>query len=88
MPLVAVAAPVQCSAKPLGHNNSCVHDPSGKLPFELPSSTAAVEAQFEDVPYDSANPLFEFGYGLTFANAGSHENSDTGDAAQAELAGS
>jgi beta-glucosidase len=40
--------------------------PTGKLPFELPSSMDAVEAQFEDVPYDSENPLFEFGFGLTY----------------------
>jgi beta-glucosidase len=41
--------------------------PSGRLPFELPSSTEAVRAQKEDVPYDSAHPLFPFGHGLTYA---------------------
>ena len=40
--------------------------PKGKLPFELPSSQEAVEKQMEDVPYDSENPLFPFGYGLSF----------------------
>ncbi|MXO61335.1 glycoside hydrolase family 3 protein [Altererythrobacter salegens] len=40
--------------------------PSGRLPFELPSSMQAVEAQFEDVPHDSRNPLYPFGYGLSF----------------------
>ena len=40
--------------------------PTGKLPFELPSSMDAVEVQFEDVPYDSENPLFEFGFGLAY----------------------
>jgi beta-glucosidase len=40
--------------------------PSGRLPFELPSSLAAVQAQKSDVPYDSENPLFPFGYGLTY----------------------
>ena len=40
--------------------------PTGKLPFELPSSMEAVEKQQEDVPYDSENPLFEFGFGLTY----------------------
>lgn len=39
--------------------------PTGKLPFELPSSMEAVEKQKEDVPYDSEGPLFEFGFGLT-----------------------
>jgi len=36
----------------------------GKLPFELPSSQEAVEKQMEDLPYDSENPLYPFGYGL------------------------
>ena len=40
--------------------------PNGKLPFELPSSIEAVEEQLEDVPYDSKEPLYPFGYGLTF----------------------
>jgi beta-glucosidase len=40
--------------------------PSGKLPFELPSSMAAVRRQKPDVPYDSENPLFPFGHGLTY----------------------
>ena len=40
--------------------------PRGKLPFELPSSKEAVENQFEDVPYDSEDPLFPFGYGLIY----------------------
>jgi beta-glucosidase len=40
--------------------------PSGKLPFEMPSSMEAVRNQKEDVPYDSENPLFEFGFGLTY----------------------
>ena len=40
--------------------------PTGKLPFELPSSMEAVEAQHEDVPGDSADPLFDFGFGLTY----------------------
>lgn len=40
--------------------------PSGKLPFELPSSMEAVRLQQEDVPYDSEDPLFPFGYGLTY----------------------
>ncbi len=42
------------------------HNPSGKLPFELPSSMAEVEAQLEDVPDDTANPLFPFGWGLRY----------------------
>ncbi len=41
-------------------------NPTGKLPFELPSSMAAVRAQQPDTPYDSANPLFPFGHGLRY----------------------
>jgi len=40
--------------------------PTGKLPFELASSMEAVKNQNEDVPYDSKDPLFPFGFGLTF----------------------
>ena len=40
--------------------------PGGKLPFELPSSKEAVEKQWEDLPYDSENPLYPFGYGLDY----------------------
>ena len=41
-------------------------EPSGKLPLELPSSLEAVIQQKEDMPYDSKDPLFPFGYGLTY----------------------
>lgn len=40
--------------------------PEGKLPYELPSSMAAVAAQLPDVPFDSAAPLFAFGFGLSY----------------------
>jgi beta-glucosidase len=40
--------------------------PLGKLPFELPSSWEAVKDQKEDVPYDSKNPLYPFGHGLSY----------------------
>ncbi|MDX2283795.1 MAG: glycoside hydrolase family 3 N-terminal domain-containing protein [Bacteroidia bacterium] len=40
--------------------------PEGRLPFELPSSMEAVRAQYEDVPYDSKNPLYPFGFGLSY----------------------
>jgi beta-glucosidase len=43
-----------------------VFNPTAKLPFELPSSMDAVCAQYEDLPYDSSEPLFPFGYGLTY----------------------
>ncbi len=40
--------------------------PSGKLPIEIPSSIQAVENQLEDVPFDSKNPLYPFGFGLEY----------------------
>jgi beta-glucosidase len=40
--------------------------PGGHLPIELPSSMDAVRAQKEDVPYDSRNPLYKFGFGLSY----------------------
>ena len=40
--------------------------PSGALPFELPSSMDAVRRQKSDLPYDSQDPLFPFGHGLTY----------------------
>ena len=40
--------------------------PGGKLPFELPSSMEAVRNQKEDVPYDSKDPLYKFGFGLKY----------------------
>ncbi|AMB57546.1 glycoside hydrolase family 3 protein [Microterricola viridarii] len=40
--------------------------PQGKLPMELPSSMAAVEANRPDVPFDTKDPLFRFGHGLSY----------------------
>jgi len=40
--------------------------PEGKLPFELPSSMEAVINQSEDLPHDSKDPLYPFGFGLAF----------------------
>lgn len=40
--------------------------PEGKLPFELPSSMKAVRAQRSDVPSDSVDPLYPFGFGLSY----------------------
>jgi beta-glucosidase len=48
---------------------SGTYAPTGKLPFELPSSMQAVRDQKEDVPHDSKDPLFPFGHGLTFTPA-------------------
>ncbi len=40
--------------------------PEGRLPFELPSSMEAVRKQKPDLPHDSENPLFPFGFGLSY----------------------
>jgi len=41
-------------------------EPEGRLPFELPSSMAAAEAQKPDLPHDSKNPLFPIRFGLRY----------------------
>lgn len=73
----AVIPEINASAKALladyGANDAAVLDvifgktaPEGKLPFELPSSMEAVRNQKADVPYDSENPLYPFGFGLSY----------------------
>jgi beta-glucosidase len=37
----------------------------GRLPFDVPRSMAAVEASRPDVPFDTEDPLFRYGHGLT-----------------------
>jgi len=44
--------------------------PQGTLPFELPSSMAEVATQLSDVPNDTANPLFDYGFGLSYGRTG------------------
>ena len=44
-------------------------EPEGMLPFDLPSSTEAVEDNAEDLPFDTKDPLFKFGYGLRYKSA-------------------
>lgn len=43
-------------------------EPRGRLPIDLPSSMAEVEAGRSDVPFDTANPLYRVGHGLTYDN--------------------
>jgi beta-glucosidase len=40
--------------------------PHGALPFDLPRSMAAVIASGSDVPFDTEDPTFRFGHGLTY----------------------
>jgi beta-glucosidase len=73
----AVIPEINASAKGLiadfGASDAAVLDvvfgkykPGGHLPIELPSSMEAVRNQKEDVPYDSKDPLYKFGYGLSY----------------------
>ena len=41
-------------------------NPTGKLPFEIPSSMESVLNQKEDLPDDSLNPTYVYGYGLSY----------------------
>jgi beta-glucosidase len=43
--------------------------PAGRLPYELPVSQAAAEAQLPDVADDSVDPLYPVGFGLAYAAA-------------------
>ena len=74
-PAVIPEIAAKCAAllADFGANDAAVLDvicgqsvPSGKLPFELPSSMEAARAQKSDMPYDSVNPLYPFGFGLTY----------------------
>jgi beta-glucosidase len=40
--------------------------PQGRLPFELPRSMAAVQASRPDVASDTTDPLFPYGWGLSY----------------------
>ncbi|MDO5645867.1 MAG: glycoside hydrolase family 3 N-terminal domain-containing protein [Dermabacter sp.] len=49
--------------------------PRGRLPIELPRSMEAVRASREDVPGDTADPLFPYGHGLDLAPTRAHGGS-------------
>ncbi|RDW84157.1 glycoside hydrolase family 3 protein [Aspergillus mulundensis] len=46
-----------------------VAKPEGKLPFDLPRSMQAVEDNMEDVPFDTRDPVFRFGFGLAYPDS-------------------
>lgn len=71
IPDIAAAAKALISDYGASDKNVCEvifgnTQPLGNLPFELPSSMEAVRNQLTDVPYDSENPVYEFGYGLRY----------------------
>ena len=39
-------------------------EPMGRLPFDIPSSQEAILASRPDMPFDTAEPLFQHGFGL------------------------
>ncbi len=41
--------------------------PEGRLPFDIPSSMAAVEASDPDAPYDTVDPTYRHGFGLDYS---------------------
>jgi len=46
-----------------------IEPPRGRLPIELPRSMAAVRASREDVPGDTHDPVFRYGFGLDLPGA-------------------
>jgi len=50
-----------------GKDGEAIYDFKGKLSFSWPKSSQDVELNFDDEDYD---PLFAFGYGLSYANGG------------------
>ncbi|MFD8770541.1 glycoside hydrolase family 3 protein [Microbacterium oxydans] len=68
-PLAEVAAAITVNWGASGTALLAVHSGAfpaqGRLPFDLPRSMAAVEASRPDVPFDTTDPLFRFGHGLS-----------------------
>lgn len=69
-PVVAAAAAVTvnwgANARALLDVLTGASEPCGRLPFDLPRSTDAVESSRPDVPFDTHDPLFRFGHGLGY----------------------
>ncbi|MBB2941240.1 beta-glucosidase [Actinoplanes lutulentus] len=75
----AILAPIAASAASLVANFGASEEailrvlfgeaePQGNLPFDIPSSMAAVEASRPDVPFDTADPTFRYGHGLRYTS--------------------
>lgn len=43
-----------------------MNNPTGKLPMAMPRDMASVEAQESDISFDLENPLYEYGFGLSY----------------------
>lgn len=75
--LSEIAAKAKTLVVEFGASDSAVLDilagsacAKGKLPYELPSSNAAVAGQQPDVPDDSLSPLYARGAGMTISGCG------------------
>ena len=44
-----------------------MNNPTGKLPVQLPRDMESVLDQSGDVAFDLENPLYDYGYGLSYA---------------------
>ena len=42
------------------------YNPHGKLPVQMPRSMSQVLSQRSDLPFDIENPLYDFGFGLSY----------------------
>lgn len=42
------------------------YNPQGKLPIQIPRNMEQVRAQKSDIPFDIADPLYDFGFGLSY----------------------
>ncbi|MGB4472284.1 MAG: glycoside hydrolase family 3 C-terminal domain-containing protein, partial [Limnochordia bacterium] len=42
------------------------YNPQGKLPIQIPGNMEQVRAQKSDIPFDIADPLYDFGFGLSY----------------------
>jgi beta-glucosidase len=73
----AILGPLADDAAAIIVNYGCAEDilldvlfgaaaPHGRLPFELPRSMAAVEASRPDLPSDTADPVYPYGFGLSY----------------------
>jgi beta-glucosidase len=47
-----------------GQNN-----PQGKLPFQMPRNMEQVKAQSSDIAFDMEDPLYDYGFGLSYGTA-------------------
>ena len=43
-----------------------MNNPTGKLPMAMPRDMASVEAQESDISFDLEDPLYEYGFGLSY----------------------